>query len=286
MQNSKPTIQVSLERAAKVLTLSGDTPQLDAELLLAEVLQCERSFLHTRFLTPLTQAQVDCYNQLISRRAEGEPVAYILGKQEFWTLNLTVSPSVLIPRPETELLIESLLELPLPNRSHVLDLGTGSGAIAIALSTENPLWTINAVDNSSNALAIAKANAKRYGITDKQIQFIQSDWFYQLSANNQYDAIVCNPPYIAPEDHHLLPLRYEPQNALVAQAQGLEHYISICQQASRYLKQNGILLFEHGYNQRDQICQLLQDNQFEVIVERDDLNHQPRICGGQLTTIK
>ena len=280
------TIRNSINNAARILELSSDTPRLDAELLLCETLNCPRSSLITYPLQPLTPSQLNQFNELIGRRVDGEPVAYILGRQGFWTLNLKVTTDVLIPRPETEKLIEVILDLDLDAHNkpiRILDLGTGSGAIALALCTERPLWQIDAVDQSPQALSIAKQNANRYGVTDKQIRFIESNWFYNLdSKNDKYDIIVSNPPYIAPDDHHLMPLRYEPQSALVANANGLEHYITISQQASTYLKPNGYLVFEHGYNQQPAIKQLLVDNRFTSVFEYDDLNQQPRVCGGRL----
>lgn len=247
---------------------------LDSQLLLGYVLQQPRSFVLAHPEYVLTPAQQQQFQQLMLRRQQGEPIAYILGQQEFWSLNLTVTPEVLIPRPETELVIELLLTNFSNEQSlAILDLGTGSGAIALALADEKPTWQITATDKSTAALDIAQQNAQDLKI--ENIIFKHSDWFNDIT--QQYNVIVSNPPYIAADDVHLSALQYEPKSALIADDNGLAEYQKIIAQAKAHLQPEGLLFLEHGYQQADAIQALLQQHGFNNITTVNDLANLPRV---------
>lgn len=252
--------------------------RLDAEVLLAHVLQKDRSYLRAHDSDELNPCQQEKFQTLVQQRNQGIPLAYLIGHKEFWSLELLVTPDVLIPRPETELLVETVLEiLPKNQQITVADLGTGSGAIALALAKERPQWEITAVDFSAKALEIAKKNAQQLNIMN--INFIQSDWCTELP-RKKYAAIISNPPYIANDDPHLLALRYEPQSALIAEANGLAAFSSIMQQAKSHLKKQGLLLFEHGYNQEKSIKELFEKYSYTAIANKRDLAGLPRVSYG------
>ncbi len=259
------------------LTSHSDTPQLDADLLLMHVLQKTRtqllmdeSIVEARFIASL--------DQLITRRINGEPIAYILGSQPFWTMDLIVTPDVLIPRAETECLIEWVLkQLFDANNYQVADLGTGSGAIAIALALEKPHWQIDATDQSAKALLIARQNAKKYNA--KNISFFESDWFDALPPK-KYDLIISNPPYIAQNDAHLEKLIFEPISALTSGKTGLDAIENITQQAMHYLQPNGYLVIEHGYDQAEAVFKLFEQAGFYEVKNHCDLSGIPRFVTG------
>ena len=268
-----------LRQAAETLAASSDSARADAEYLLAFVLQQSRTWLHTwsdRTLTGEQQARADA---LLQRRAGGEPVAYLCGEQGFWSLLLDVNPSTLIPRADTETLIEWALELPLPATASVLDLGTGTGAIALALASEQPSWQLLGVDFQAGAVALAQKNALKNNLP--RVAFQQSDW---LSAvQGRFDLIVSNPPYIDGADPHLDQgdVRFEPRSALVAEAHGLADLRHIIEQAPDFLKDDGWLLLEHGWQQADAVCDMLRQRGFCDVENRRDLGANPRISGGR-----
>jgi release factor glutamine methyltransferase len=225
------------------------------------------------------------FDVLIARRLGGQPIAYLIGRREFYGHEFRVTPDVLIPRPETELLVEAALEiLPQFVDRTVLDLGTGSGCISIAIARERPTVRVTAVDRSTAALAVARFNAGALGAT---VEFIESDWFAGL-AGRSFDLIISNPPYVASDDPHLArgDLRFEPVPALAAGAGGLEAIRRIVAAAPRALREGGWLLFEHGYDQSQACKDLLVEAGFDNLLFRSDMAGLPRVAGGQLLTPK
>lgn len=258
--------------------LDSDSARLDVELLLCHCLDKPRSFLRAWPQRNLSAQQQQLFEALLARRISGEPVAYILGEREFWSLPLKVGPATLIPRPETELLVEVALELGPPGSCRVLDLGTGTGAIALALAQEHPDWAIYATDKNPQALALAQSNSTQLQLP---IELLESDWFDRVSG--QFDLIVSNPPYISADDPHLQQgdVRFEPHTALVAEDQGLGDLQRIVQNAPDYLTPGGYLVLEHGWQQGDAVVALLNRRGFANAINRTDLNLRPRISIGQ-----
>lgn len=264
--------------------IDSPTAQLDAELLLAFVLAEPRSYLYTWPDKVVSEAQVADYQALLKRRVAGEPVAYLLGRQGFWTLDLEVAEHTLIPRADTELLVEITLQLANSNTAlQVLDLGTGSGALALALASERPQWSITGVDRIQSAVALAQANQQRTGLSN--VQFLHSDWFSALTGQ-RYDLILSNPPYIADNDPHLQQgdLRFEPLSALVSGPEGLDDLRKIIAQAPTYLTGNGWLLLEHGFQQAAAVRALLQHAGFIEVCSQRDLAGHERVSLGRLPT--
>ncbi|WP_167145668.1 peptide chain release factor N(5)-glutamine methyltransferase [Pseudomonas sp. OTU750018] len=256
------------------------TPRLDAELLLANALGKSRSYLHTWPERELEAEQLERYQAAIVRRQAGEPVAYILGQQGFWSLDLEVASHTLIPRPDTELLVETVLALLPATPAALLDLGTGTGAIALALASERPAWRLTGVDRVAEAVALAERNRARLGLNNAS--FIESHWFSAL-AGQRYQLIVSNPPYIAADDRHLAEgdVRFEPSSALVAGADGLDDIRLIIAQAPEYLEAGGWLLLEHGFDQAAAVRELLSARGFSAVESRRDLGGHERISLGR-----
>lgn len=275
------TIENIIHTACAQLKASSDTAKLDVELLLAHAINKDRTYLYTWNDKVVGESEVAVFNDLLVRRLTGEPIAYILGRQEFWNLDLHTDEHTLIPRADTETLIEWALELAedLPTEARIIDLGTGTGAIALALAKENKRWQVEAVDVMPKAVALAQKNAVTNNL--QRVKFYQSSWFDNV--NGCFDLIVSNPPYIDPEDEHLSQgdVRFEPKSALVADNKGLADLAIIADQSKQYLVNSGWLLMEHGYDQLDSVQTLLTDMGYQNVTTRFDLGGNPRITGGQ-----
>ncbi|MDD5214798.1 MAG: peptide chain release factor N(5)-glutamine methyltransferase [Methylococcales bacterium] len=276
------TIQHSLNTATQNLATISESPRLDAEVLLAFVLGKNRSYLRAWNDKILNEQEILQFESLLSQRQQGVPIAYLTGTREFWSRDFFVSPDVLIPRPDTEILIEHCLEMiPQDLPFQILDLGTGSGIIAITLACERPNAKIIAVDASESALKVAQKNAAFHNC--QNIEFILSDWFSNVP-QRKFDLIVSNPPYICENDEHLTQgdVRFEPKSALVAAENGLRDIFDITKNAKNYLTSNGQLLFEHGYNQAKDVQTILGNLGFVNVQTHHDLAGQPRITAGFL----
>ena len=271
-----------LKGAYERLTFVSDTAQLDAQLLLAHVLKVSTSYFYTWPDKTVESANIERFDVLLVRRERGEPIAYLLGHQAFWTVDLEVAPCTLIPRADTERLVEvalSVLDINKANR--ILDLGTGTGAIALALAAELPNANVVGVDLIEDAVALAKRNASRNHISN--VRFVQSSWFDVLDTSESFDLIVSNPPYIDSNDEHLSQgdVRFEPKSALVADKQGMADIEYIIQQAPDYMAPNAYLVFEHGYDQALAVQQRLREAGFVSIKSFQDLGGNDRVTIGQ-----
>lgn len=276
------TIQFLLDNGANQLHAVSDSPRLDAEVLLAFVLGKNRSYLRAWNDRILDTATISQFESLVSERLTGVPIAYLTGSREFWSRDFFVSPDVLIPRPDTEILIEHCLaQIPTDSPFQILDLGTGSGIIAITLACERPNTKIIAVDASASALEIAQKNAVLHQCHN--IEFILSDWFANVP-QIKFDLIVSNPPYICETDEHLTQgdVRFEPKSALISAENGLCDIFNITQNGKNYLVSNGQLVFEHGYNQAQDVQAILKNAGFINVQTHRDLAGQPRITTGFL----
>jgi release factor glutamine methyltransferase len=276
-----PTIKTLLTLAVKTLTNRSDSALLDAEVLLGFVLGKPRAYLRAWSDNTLTDQQLATFEALLKQRRQGTPIAYLTGTREFWSRDFTVTPDVLIPRPDTELLIELSLDLiPKDKAVKLIDLGTGSSIIAVTLAAERPNTFVTAVDASLAALAVAKHNARHHQLTN--IEFYQSDWFSNVP-KTQFDCVVSNPPYIDSADEHLQQgdVRFEPKTALIAGDQGLSDIQIIADNARRYLKPAGHLLIEHGYNQAPQVQAIFNALAYDKVQSYQDLSGQPRVTYGQ-----
>jgi release factor glutamine methyltransferase len=271
-------------RLVSVLVLEPSSARIEVQCLLQQVLQVQRVYLLAHPERVLTKAEYAQYHELLQRRLSGEPVAYILGQREFFGLNLKVTSATLIPRPDTELLVELAVQrIPKQSSCKVLDLGTGSGAIALAIAHACPQAAVLACDASVSALAVAEENARALGIGNAS--FVRSDWFAAVSAQ-RFDLIVSNPPYIAAGDPHLAQgdVRFEPASALASGADGLDDIRQIVRQASSHLLPGGWLLLEHGYDQAARVCGLLLEAKFEAVFSACDLAGIERASGGRTAT--
>lgn len=274
-----PTVSVLLRIQAE-----GIEP-IDRELLLAEALGRSRGWLYAHPEAAVPAPAQARFEALLARRQAGEPVAYLLGRQGFWSLELEVGPATLIPRPETECLVElALARLPAGQPLRVADLGTGSGAIALALARERPQARIVATDASVAALAVARRNAERLGLG--RVEFRQGDWLAPL-CGERFDLIASNPPYIEAGDPHLTQgdLRFEPPAALASGADGLDAIRVIVRDAGRHLHPGGWLLLEHGWNQGPAVRVLLEDAGFSEVATERDLEGRDRVSLGRRTQI-
>ena len=264
----------------RALLQAGLAP-IDAQVLLAHALDRDRAWLLAHPTEPLRTADVEAFFLLARRRRDGEPVAYLTGRREFWGLSLAVDRSVLIPRPETEALVESALRKLPPDRPvRVLDLGTGTGAIALALAHERPRAAVTATDRSDSALAIARANARRLEL--ERVQFVQSDWFDALASQEPFDVIASNPPYVAEVDPHLGEgdVRFEPAIALTSGADGLDALRTIIGGARERLVPGGWLIVEHGFDQAAPVRAMLDTAGFSELESSRDLAGIPRVAAG------
>jgi release factor glutamine methyltransferase len=275
-----------LERGARRLRISAAaqgpaaTPDLDAELLLVHILGTSRARLRSHPEDAASAAQSKRYTELIERRATGEPLAYVIGRRDFWSLRLTVTPAVLVPRPETELLVERALALRHEEFGRVVDLGTGSGAIALTLASERPGWQVAATDVSEEALSIARSNAESLDL--KRVQFFQGSWFEPL-VGRTYDLIVSNPPYVAEDDPamHDPALRHEPRGALTPGGDGMASLRAIIAVAPDYLERDGWLLLEHGSDQAAEVARELVARGLRHVRSHRDLAGHERMTEAQ-----
>lgn len=274
--SSPPSIAQALTQAAQL-----GLPRVDAQMLLLHLMQQPahaRAWLITHDTDILSAEQQARWSQLCTQRLQGAPVAYLTGHKEFYGLVLAVDARVLDPRPDTETLVDWALELlPEGTAQRVVDLGTGSGAIALALKNQRPAAQVMAVDASADALAVAQANAKRLNLP---VQFAHGSWLEPLAGQPPADLIVSNPPYIRADDPHLAALTHEPLSALASGADGLEDIRSIIAQAPAQLKAGGWLLFEHGWDQAHAVAALMQAAGFEQVQHRNDLAGIARCTGG------
>lgn len=269
-------------KQARVRLSALDEPHLEAELLLACLLRKPRAYLFTWPEKILTADQPALFEQLLSRRLAGEPLAYITGQREFWSIELLVSPATLIPRPETELLVEKTLALiPTGTTLSIADLGTGCGAVAAAIAKERPKCRITATDLHRDALSIAAKNFRRLELDN--VICTRGDWFQALPPNSRFDLILSNPPYIEAGDPHLNRggLTWEPQTALSAGFDGLEAIRRIVYGAQNHLRRGGWLLLEHGFDQGPKVRQLMQETGFMQICTHLDLEGRERVTGGK-----
>jgi release factor glutamine methyltransferase len=274
---------VSLLSVAEALALANelqsDTARLDVEILLSHVLGQSRAWLYTWPEALLTSVHTAQYQQLLGQRKTGVPVAYLVGQREFWSLPIKVNDTTLIPRPDTEILVESAIPLLESKTARILDLGTGTGAIALALASESESWSITGVDQSGGAIKLAEENAKALGL---DVRFLQSNWFSAIPLQH-FDMILSNPPYIAEGDPHLKQgdVVFEPTSALVSGVDGLDDIRKIISQAPDFLRQGGWLLLEHGSKQAAAITVLLQQAGFSSIATRQDLSARDRVTLAQ-----
>lgn len=271
-----------LLNSARYLVDSSDSAELDCELLLCHALNVDRAWLRTWPKAVVSTEQSDYFNSLIESRQAGTPIAYLLGSQGFWTLNLKVTADTLIPRPETELLVEIALKLELPKSSRVLDMGTGSGAIALALASEREQWQVTAIDSQPEAIKVAIENRQRNNLSN--VEIFHSHWFEQLAQPpRKFDLIVSNPPYIEKNDPHLLEgdVRFEPKTALIADGDGLQDLKHIISQGIYHLVNGGWLLVEHGCDQGMPVRDLFTSVGFVEVATLDDYNGLPRVTLGQ-----
>lgn len=269
-------------RAAIARLSSSERPKRDAEILLAWVSGKSRAWLIAFDDTVLDDSQLAVLESLLARRAAGEPVAYLIGEREFWSLPLSVSPDTLIPRPDSEVLVEQALSWLPADPCAILDLGTGTGAIAIALASERTDCQVTGVDRIAAAVALAQHNGAKLNLPNAR--FLQSDWFSALVAQ-RFQLIVSNPPYIDAADHHLSQgdVRFEPASALVADDQGLADIKIIASCAGNYLADNGWLLLEHGWQQGEAVRQILRKNSFCQVETCQDYGGNDRVTLGQIT---
>lgn len=271
------TVQGALDRAQRQLGAVSESARLDAEILLAHALGQTRSWLRAWPEHELDEAAHARFEAMLARRRKGEPVSYITGRREFWSLDLAVSAATLIPRPETELLVEQALALIPPQAGwRIADLGTGSGAIALAIAAERPRCHIIATDRCAAALDTARGNAARLGISN--VEFRHGDWLAAL-AGETVRLIVANPPYVPEADPHLAAgdVRFEPREALAAGADGLDAIRRIAREALDHLATGDILVLEHGYDQQEAVANLLMDLGYREVTCRRDLAGLPRL---------
>ena len=274
-------IQQALHQADSSLSEASPTATLDAQVLLSYVLQCNTAHLVAWPEKDLNKEQKTKYLDLIRQRSQGAPVAHLTQQREFWSLNFSVNDSTLIPRPDTETLVEYILSNFNDQEDiTLLDLGTGTGAIAVSIASERPLWEVVASDLSKEALVLAKQNSKTHQTS--HITFIQSDWFTRISRSD-FDIIVCNPPYIAADDPHLQQgdVRFEPESALVSGQTGMDDIEHLCLHAKDFLKDGGSFIVEHGYNQQHLVAECFSDNGYIDIEQQQDLAGHIRMTAGK-----
>jgi release factor glutamine methyltransferase len=272
------TAEIALKDAVRSLIAHSSSAQLDAEVLLSHVLGVDRAALIARGSNLLADEDLAVYRDLLERRKAGMPVAYLTGRREFWSLPLKVTPAVLVPRPETEMLVEIALQhLPQSEQRAVLDLGTGSGAVALAIASERPRARVVAVDVSPGAFYLARDNARTLALPN--VTFRLGSWFEPVPGE-VFDVVVANPPYVADGDPALAALAAEPQLALVAGPAGLDALEAIIAKAPRHLSRGGWLVLEHGSSQQQAVAELLERRGFVDIACHSDYSGLPRVTRG------
>jgi len=278
---SAATYRSLLDDATQLIYNTSDTPRIDAEVLMQHVIQRPLAWLLSYGDTIASNEHMQHFFKLIAERQTGKPIAYIIGSRDFWTLNLQVNEHVLIPRPDTETLVEKALEILDRHSAYsILDLGTGSGAVALSLAKELPQATVLASDAHQDALNIAIGNAAHNSIHN--VQFLLSDWFTELE-DQRFDLIAANPPYIEAGDEHLNQgdLRFEPDSALIANNEGLSDLEYIIQNSVRFINNHGHVIVEHGYNQQAAVAELFEQHGYSNIICHQDINQLPRCTVGQ-----
>ena len=272
-------LQSVLDAAIHRLHVVSDSARLDAELLLQQAMGCERTWLYAYADSDVTQEQQGLFQRLLGRRERGEPIAYILGCQEFYGLCFQVNKHVLIPRPATECLVDWVLDHCAVDTARVLDLGTGSGAISVTLAKHRPNWDITAVDVSPQALVVARQNAIRHKC--ESVRLLESDWFSAVEGE-KFDLILSNPPYIDAADSHMLNLSFEPRMALVAESKGLACIDHVLARSHAFLRHRGAVVIEHGFDQSAAVIQLAHKYGWQNPVDYSDLAGQPRYLVSRL----
>lgn len=276
-------ISQAINFAKSQCALGGsNTPLLDAQLLLQSVLNCDRQYLYMYGEKALSDEQWQAFRGLVEARRDGRPIAHLLGEREFWSLALEVNDSTLIPRPDTEIVVEEALKLALPENARILELGCGTGAISLALATERPDWRITALDMNADAVALAQRNADRHQLSGR-IKIMQSDWFTSVDPGDGYDLILSNPPYIDPSDPHLTQgdVRFEPLTALVADEQGFADLYHIIATAPTYLSPLGWVLLEHGYQQAIKVAEFFSEKGYQKVNTAKDYANLDRVTFAQ-----
>ncbi len=292
-------IQQALQYATQSFAETSPSANLDAQVLLSHILTCNSAHLIAWPEKELNIQQLEKFKHAIEQRQQGTPIAHLTGQREFWSLNFKVNNSTLIPRPETETLVEFILDMfGKKENISVLDMGTGTGAIAITLASEKPDWNITASDISASALTLAKENSE--ALNTKNVTFIQSDWFQNINQRGfderhdespfdgssfdtmPFDIIVSNPPYVAINDPHLAEgdVRFEPETALISGRTGMDDIEHLCSQAKNYLSASGWLIVEHGYNQKTLAAECFTRNGYKNIHQRNDLAGHCRMTAG------
>ena len=274
-------IRQALQQAVADLNETSPSASIDAQALLTFVLDCNTAHLAAWPEKNLNAEQASTYLQLVLQRQQGIPVAHLTGTREFWSLDFLVNDSTLIPRPETETLVEFILEkFENKKKLKLLDMGTGTGAIAISIAKEKPDWEILGSDISEQAITLANKNKKRH-LADNST-FIHSDWFSNIT-DKEFDVIVSNPPYIANDDPHLSQgdVRFEPKSALTSGDTGMDDIEHLCTHAKNHLKINGWLIVEHGYNQKQLVADCFANNGFKEVEQRQDLSGHTRLTAGK-----
>jgi len=282
MNNIHHVLHQSSQQLVHTIGLDHAEANLEANLLLQHVLHVNRAWVITHDRDVLNADQQAEFQLLLKRRLDGEPIAYIVGFREFYGLQLKVSPVTLIPRPDTETLVEAALEkIPLDKVSHILDLGTGTGAVALAIAKNRNNCEVTAVDQSTDALSVTLENAQSLKLNN--LRLIESNWFSELQGEG-FDLIVSNPPYIAQDDEHLKQgdLRFEPISALASGVDGLDDIRKIVQDAPDYLKTNGWLMLEHGFDQAESVATLLKARGFNQIAHAKDIAGRLRVTFGAI----